>query len=135
MRLYFFYKGCPFSVVSYGENMVRQASCNKWTTHAEDNAIRKLPVMPRKKNLKKVDLLVIRTSKTGMLGNSKPCIHCLILLQNKLPEKGYKLQTVYYTDTGGVIHETSLRALLADEDNMHVSRYYREHNYHGIGAQ
>lgn len=108
--------------------MVRQGTCDKWTTHAEDNAIRKLPMMPRKKHLKKVDLLVIRTSKTGTLGNSKPCVHCLMLLQNKLPEKGYKLHTIYYTDKGE-IHETTLRELLADEDNLHLSRYYREHNY------
>lgn len=114
-------------MISYGENMIRLGS-DKWTMHAEDNAIRKLPTMPRKKNMKKVDLLVIRTSKTGTLGNSRPCIHCLMLLQSKLPEKGYKLQSIYYSDVGGIIHETSLKALLEDE-NAHLSRYYREHNY------
>lgn len=98
---------------------------DKWTTHAEDNAIRKLPSLPRKRHLKKVDLLVIRTSKTGLLGSSKPCIHCLMLLQTKLPEKGYKVQTIYYTDQHGDIHTATLNTLLHDE-NIHMSRYYRD---------
>lgn len=102
-----------------------KACSEKWTTHAEENAIRKLPMLPRKKHLKKVDLLVIRTSKTGVLGSSKPCIHCLMLLQTKLPEKGYKVQNIYYTSQHGDIHEATLKSLL-EEDNIHMSRYYRD---------
>lgn len=124
MLLYFFPTGAPLNLLSYGENMIKAAN-DKWTSHAEENAIRKLPVLPRKKHLKKVDLLVIRTSKTGVLGSSKPCIHCLMLLQTKLPEKGYKIQNIFYTNQQGDIREETLKSLLEDE-NMHMSKYYRE---------
>lgn len=106
-----------------------KANSDKWTSHAEDNAIRKLPSLPRKRHLKKVDMLVIRTSKTGLLGSSKPCIHCLMLLQNKLPDKGYKLQNVYYSDQEGNICQSTLRGLFKDE-HIHMSRYYRDRCFH-----
>ncbi len=94
-----------------------------WTIHAEDAAFRKLPSLPRKR-LKKIDLLVIRTSKTGVLGLSKPCTDCLNVLQ-KLPEKGYSLQKIYYSTRDG-IEETTLKRLLED-DNHHISKYHKEH--------
>lgn len=111
-----------FNVLSYGENVLCPYPCQPWTIHAEDSAIRKLPNVP-KKRLKKVDLLVIRTSKTGVLGISKPCHNCIALLQTQLPQKGYRLQKVYYSENGEII-ETTLRKL--SEEEQHMSRYYKE---------
>jgi cytidine deaminase len=116
-----------FNLLSYGENMYKD-SYERGTIHAEHNAVQKLPTLPRKSRLKKIDLLVIRTSRVGTLGNSKPCVHCLTILKTKLPEKGYSLQKVYYSEAGGNIVSTSFVKLLESEEG-HCSRFYKERLY------
>ena len=98
------------------------------TVHAEDTAIRKLPFLPKKKRLIKIDLLVIRTSKTGLIGNSSPCVHCLLLLQQKLPQKGYILQDIYYSNAAGCIIRSDLESLLTRED-LYYSRFYKKREF------
>lgn len=112
-----------FNVLSYGENVVCPYPCLPWTIHAEDTAIRKLPTLSRKRP-RKIDILVIRTSKTGVLGISKPCSNCIHILQTQLPQKGYSLQKIYYSEEGE-IKETTLRKLL-QEESPHTSRYFKE---------
>lgn len=112
-----------FNVLSYGENMYKNVY-EQGTSHAEENAIRKLQPLPRKSRLKKVDMLVIRTNREGLLGSSKPCANCVRLMANKLPEKGYTLNRVYYSETGGGISCTSFHRLMHDGD-CHVSRFYK----------
>jgi hypothetical protein len=92
------------------------------------NAVRKLPTLPRQKKLKKIDLLVIRTSKNGTLGNSKPCIHCILNMRKNLPEKGYILNKVYYTNQFGIIICTRFLDLCF-ETTPHISRFYVEKNF------
>jgi hypothetical protein len=118
----------PFAVLSYGEN--RYKAANMGSIHAEEQALRNLPYLPRKKRPKKVDLLVIRTTPSGVLGSSKPCTHCMCVLQTVLPKKGYILSTVYYTGKGGVLHDITFSNLLADTD-PHTSRYYVGTNWAG----
>lgn len=49
------------------------------STHAEMGAVHKIR---RFKNLpKKVDLCVFRITNTGVLGNSKPCFHCVDIMR------------------------------------------------------
>ncbi|NBP66080.1 MAG: hypothetical protein EBU66_15640 [Bacteroidetes bacterium] len=118
----------PFSLVNYGENIYKdRANIVKSSIHAEVNAMNKLPTLRRNKKPKKVDLLVIRTSRTEVLGNSKPCIHCILQLKEGLPLKGYILNTVYYSDTEGKIHKVKFSELIDDTD-PHMSRFYKEKN-------
>jgi cytidine deaminase len=92
--------------------------------HAETNAIMNLPKLKRNKRLKKIDILVIRTSSTGKLGISKPCYSCLINMVN-LPEKrGYIIKNILYSDENGDIIHTTLQNLLTKSD-YHITRYYR----------
>lgn len=98
------------------------------TTHAEENAIKKLPVLPRKRKLKKVDMLVVRTNKEGLMGSSKPCANCLLAMKQRLPEKGYTLGTVYFSEAGGTINHAPFHRLLEDKDGAHMSRYYKGRN-------
>jgi cytidine deaminase len=98
---------------------------NLGTIHAEENAIRKLPTLPRKSRLKKVDILVIRTTKDGNLGCSKPCMNCLLMMKNWLPDKGYTLGTVYFSDDGGTITHMPFHRMYEDRDHAHVSRFYK----------
>lgn len=92
--------------------------------HAEVNAMKKLPYLPRHKRPKKVDLLVIRVNKGGSMGNSKPCLHCLQQMKKNLPLKGYTLDTIYYTTHNGVIKEQKFTELLHEED-PHISKFYK----------
>lgn len=115
--------------LSYGENMYRN-QYSKGTVHAEANAIMKLPCLPRKSRLKRIDMLVIRTSRDGNLGCSKPCVNCIHMLKEKLPEKGYMLHTVYYSDKDGSISTMTLNRLLNDE--AHVTRYYKARNNNNL---
>lgn len=113
-----------FNVLSYGENQFRN-QYDLGTIHAEENAIRKLPTLPRKSRLKKVDILVIRTTKQGRLGCSRPCMNCLMTMNNWLPEKGYSVGTVYFSEDDGEISHMSFRRMFEDIDKAHVSRYYK----------
>jgi hypothetical protein len=82
--------------------------------------------LPRQKKLKRIDLLAIRANKSGTLGNSKPCVHCILCLYKQLPQKGYILDTIYYSNSEGVLKETNLSLLIRED--MHMSRYYKERN-------
>lgn len=119
----------PFAVQSYGENQYNSPSDSTCSSiHAEANAMKKLLPLPRQKKLKKVDLLVIRVSKNGQYGNSKPCIHCILNLHKNLPDKGYSLRDVYYTDEAGEIVSIRFNELMY-ETNHHVSRFYTEKKF------
>lgn len=129
MRRYFSTIIVPFAVKSYGENQYNNTSDSTCSSiHAEANAMRKLLPLRRQKNLKKIDLLVIRVSKNGQFGNSKPCIHCILNLSKNLPEKGYVLQDVYYTDEKGNIIAIKFQNLL-HETTPHISRFYVQKNF------
>jgi len=110
-------------IVAYGENEWK-GRAGQWTIHAEDNAMRALPPLPRKKRGRAINLLVLKTSKTMLFSNSKPCIHCVLLLHLKLPEKGYRLNRIYYTNRDGGIDEVKLSDLVLD-DHPYQSIYFR----------
>lgn len=114
----------PFNILSYGEN---HYDCNPKrdnSIHAEQDAVRKLPRHKRINRFKKLDILVIRVNRSGSLGNSKPCLQCLQTLAENLPEKGYTLSKVYYSNDMGEILETKLQTLLT-EDTPHITKYYQ----------
>lgn len=90
--------------------------------HAEDNVIRNLPM--NTKRSKKVDMLVIRVTKTGELALSKPCIHCILLMCTRLPTKGYALRDVYYSTAQGTLEVVKFRTLIFSEH--HMSRFHKE---------
>lgn len=113
-----------YELVSYGENTYKVNTKYRLneTIHAEEQAMRNLPSLPRNKKLKRINLLVIRQNKTNM-GNSKPCIHCILKLKD-LPKKGYMLDKIYFTTSTGSIVQCKLNDLLYDTE-IHVSSYYR----------
>ena len=111
-------------VLAYGENTYKVNSkykINK-TVHAEEQAILNLPPLPRNKKLKRINLLVIRQNRTNM-GNSKPCVHCILKLK-ELPKKGYILNKIYFSTATGAIVHCKLNDLLNDSET-HISSFYR----------
>ena len=90
--------------------------------HAEENCIDKLPYIKNGK-IKRVSLLVIRITRTGIITMSKPCFRCINFM-NRALEKGYKIDTVYYSNNEGQIEKCSLHTLNMDP-HKHVSKLYR----------
>lgn len=111
-------------VISYGENYFKPHPVLETTVHAEHDAIINLPIRPRNLHPKKVDILIIRTSKTGCLGMSKPCAHCIMKMSDLAPKRGYKINKVYYTTEDGYVTCDKLDKLIEDPD-MHISKYYK----------
>ena len=65
--------------------------------HAEIDAYNKIKTY---KNMpKKIDIFVIRLTKTGLLSESRPCYHCI----NSLEKSGLNIKYVYYSTSDGLI--------------------------------
>lgn len=95
----------PYSILSIGVNDENR--------HAEVDAILKLKY--RKDKLKhpiKISVLVIRVSTTGVLGMSRPCMHCTHALYSLPKKSGYIVKDVYYSDEDGNILKTTMTDLL-----------------------
>jgi cytidine deaminase len=93
------------------------------TIHAEQSAISRLP-RRRSKKLKRINLLVVRTSKSGKLNNSRPCLHCIKSMMSKTPIYGYKIHYVYFSTDDGSIQKMKLSELNLCKEN-HISSFYR----------
>jgi hypothetical protein len=117
-----------FKVLSYGINSYDNTR-GVGTMHAEANAILNLQKIYRnKKHLSKINILVIRISPTGKLGNSKPCIKCIIDMINIPQKKGYIIKNILYSNENGLIESTTLDRIIG-EKNFHISRFYRMTNF------
>lgn len=119
-RLFSSITSVHIKVLSYGENKFRNGVFP--TIHAEDDAINKLP-SANSKRLKKVDILVIRSNIGGTVGNSKPCVRCIQVLEKKLPKRGYVLDTLHYTTIGGSVVSRKFSDLLL-EGGHHVTKFF-----------
>ena len=119
-------------VISIGQNKYKINTFNKSqkkaTIHAEEDAIYKLPPLKRSKRLEDVNLVVIRTSRTGVLSNSAPCIHCLKMMKENAEYKGYKINNIYFSNKDGNIECHRLINLIYSND-LHISSYYKLNNY------
>jgi len=102
---------------TYGINNV--TITNDVSEHAEVNALKKLP--PNKDHPIRINILVLRISKQGVLGMSKPCAHCLDYMSRI---KGYTIRHIYYSNEEGKIIRHSYNQL-ANDENKHVSTGYK----------
>ena len=91
------------------------------TTHAEMDAISRLPYNKKKK--KTVDLIVLRISKNGKdISDSHPCRNCAFNLTNI---HGYNVRHIYYSNKDGVI----VKATLSDI----ISRAVKSRGHYALG--
>lgn len=99
--------------------------------HSEKSACYNLKPLQKKnknkKNLKKISAIIIKVSKRGYLGMSKPCLSCLVSLSIMPRQKGYVIDKIYYSDESGNIVSSNISKLLYDEQ-PHVSRFYKGNN-------
>lgn len=94
-------------------------SCNNHLTHlpsihAEHSALQKLIKINRHRKIitssTKIDMVVLRISKQGKLGYSRPCKRCLIKMTSL--ENHIKIKNIYYSDSDGTIKMERLSSML-----------------------
>ncbi len=99
-----------------GENSPRRMGSCPISTHAEMDVLRKIykstTIPNTSKRIDKFDVLVIRISKTGKLGSSRPCFHCINSMMNTPIAK---IQYVYYSTNDGKIVREKLDTMLESE--------------------
>lgn len=114
----FYHIACCFTgtknirTLSFGQNYFPIQSENykipTCSIHAERDAINKLPKLRKKI---KVDMLVLRFTRTKKLTISMPCHKCINNMQNLFPKKGYIVKNIYYSDYDGTIRKTNVNKL------------------------
>ncbi len=77
------------------------------------------------KHLTRINILVIRTSASGVIGMSLPCSKCISDMSIYPIMKGYYIDRIYYSNANGDIICTKLSSLINSE-HKHISRYYRK---------
>lgn len=75
--------------------------------HAEHAALVKLVKMRNRPEI--VNLLVIRFSKSGILGSSRPCYNCIKRLEAYASRYNIKIANIYYSTNDGTIESENLK--------------------------
>ncbi len=114
----FYHMACCFEkeggkILSFGQNYFPLYSENykspTCSVHAERDAINKLPKIRRKK---KINMLVLRFTKSKQLTMSMPCKKCVDNMHRLFPKKGYIVQNIYYSNHDGSIQKTNLSKII-----------------------
>lgn len=85
------------TILSSGYNKLNLNNFSTFSIHAEINAIKSGLYNIKKKNMKGLDIIVIRLSKSGSFINSRPCSFCIQRLQE------LHIRKVYYSNQDGNI--------------------------------
>lgn len=117
IKHYAIFFNSPNTMIAFGFNNERPGSLI--SIHAEVDALNKLKKKPAIKN-KHYDLLVVRLTKTNILGESRPCQHCI----QSLLQSGIKIRNVYYSTKNGTIACETLKTMI-DSDLTYISTGYR----------
>lgn len=115
---HFYHAACTFlpkkcKKLTYGMNHFTCQSRLDLSVHAEIDALTKLKPRQGNKQSKKINLLIIRTTKHGKLCMSKPCPQCCQDMTRILPRLGYKLDWIYYSTASEEIHRMKLDRTLS----------------------
>lgn len=95
--------------MSIGENIILGTDITK---HAEMTALDRLQRFCTSKRIETYDIVVIRVSKAGTLGNSRPCLHCIRAM---LKHPRVRVRNVYYSTNTGMIVREKLTEMMASE--------------------
>lgn len=87
------------------------------SVHAEVNAISRL-IKPGIKKRIKLNMFILRASKTGLIGNAIPCKHCLEFLKSDMISNLFAINKITFScDRSNFITKKMI-----DISNEHVSR-------------
>lgn len=97
------------------------------STHAEIDAIRKVIDGCRKKSNKKcrLDMVVLRKNVKNEYCSSKPCKHCLMMLQSDFIKQFIHIRNITYYEDGKFITEP-LNSIETEYVSTGWSHYYDE---------
>jgi cytidine deaminase len=109
-------------LIAIGENKMKYQNI----LHAEMDVINKLPYRKNKKPLH-INIIVIRTTKKFILGNSYPCALCIKYLYDMAKKKGYIIDIISYSNSIGEIESMRFIEIIYN-DKQKFSSYYRNNN-------
>jgi cytidine deaminase len=89
--------------LAYGQNTL---GSNGSSIHAEADAL------SRNKLPKNMNLLVVRFSKNGKLGESRPCAHCIEMMKKVCESKRCSIKKVFYSTHFGTIVKENFSSLV-----------------------
>ena len=105
-----------------GENSVRKIPGVPVSTHAEMDVMRKIMKYNTGKKKEKFDVLVLKISKIGKIGLSRPCYHCISsMISNSI----INIKNIYYSTYNGRIIREKLIDML-DSELTRVSTGWRQ---------
>jgi hypothetical protein len=112
-------------VLSFSFNIYYKAQKFPYSIHSEINTIFKYYKKDIKKNLQrsKKILIVLKISKTGTIGNSKPCKSCANFIFNNL--NNLNLINVYYSNELSLLEKLNKRDFISESFTISSGgRYY-----------
>ena len=93
-------------------------SISDYSIHAEVDALNKITRKADKSDI--YNLLVVRFTKNNKIGESRPCMYCLL----KLAQSKYvKIKYVYYSTSDGTINRENFSDML--DAKKHISKGHR----------
>ena len=87
------------------------------SVHAEINALEKLKKVDKRRGY---DLLVVKKTKANLLGESRPCMHCI----QRLIKSGINIRHVYYSTKKGTIEREKFNVML-ESKKTYISSGHR----------
>jgi len=113
-------------ILSYGFNYYLNSNKFPFSLHSEVNVINKHYKKNLTKNILKVKkiLIVIKLSKIGIIGNSKPCRHCANFLYNNYDN--LKLYKIYYSTQKNTLEE--LNKFDLQGTNFKIAAGFKKHS-------
>ncbi len=118
-----------FSFITMGQNHLRGCcaeTCHGKSTrcslHAETDAIGKAASNRRIKDRDRLDLIVIRVSPTGLIGQSKPCYTCI----QQIAKARFRISKVYYSNAEGDIICENINQMIRSLKTIHIGFGLRE---------
>jgi hypothetical protein len=98
-------------IISFGVNSIKKHKITQKSTHAELAALGKISKW--KNRPKKLNLFVGRLSKTGCIGESRPCYNCMKFLTRS----EINIKNVYYTNKNGGINKENFKNMICTTIN------------------
>lgn len=109
-----------------GRNSLRSVwSGSNYGTHAEVDAINKLPLNPTKRIIP-IDIVVIRSTSDGTLKISKPCEKCLRQMRMLPSVRRYRVRKIYYSNDEGNLTSISFQDLYEADDKYSCKRFSKK---------
>jgi tRNA(Arg) A34 adenosine deaminase TadA len=115
-------------IINYGFNNYLNSNKFPFSLHSEVNVINKYYKKKLTKNLIKTKkyLVIVKLSKIGIIGNSKPCKHCANFIYNNFDN--IKLSKILYSTQQKTLEELS-KVDLTDVSTFKIAAGFRKHKY------